>query len=523
MARRQTQNAIKILILLRENLDHLDSKWGVYKNQGYLFKTSSFKLTIDYIDKLIEKVTEMDDCVESIFEDMNNICLMTCSGDKINPSGNFKIEPSKLRKMKEILLTDPPKHIDDPFYEKLLEIDDSILNIHKISNIKNNTYFKIENVSDLINAMDLNFSKRLIGIDTTEIGTELDTRSFGNIQLIYNVAETLMYDYMTSIENVDEYDGQVVFGFRNRAVSYPQFKVVVVPSYAEYYLDYLSVLAHEAFHVIEKSQKDDSVKEKIGQMKEVINEIVKPIAYYWNDLDIFSNIPEIIIEKLTSDILADIFAICVGGEAYYSTMERSYIPLLFDLNVREINNEISMPDYLYSSFSISSIRSRICSLAYFEIYAYKKDNCTDNIINWEILSKNINLYYIKKITDEQRQNDHFTKIHKISDEINIIEEQIKESGVIQKMSHLLKYRHTDSDKKDLINHELYDNEKGTIVNLLSGTPSINQLNKIWNENDWLKPRHILSMYTENKNMSRNTFLFTLANHKYIKRRYLVEE
>jgi len=522
MPRRQTQNAIKILILLRENLDHLDSKWSVYENQGYLFETSSFKLTYDYINKLISKVEEIDNSVGNIIENMNNICLMTCSGEMKNPTENFKLEFDKLCKNKGILLKDPPKDIDDPFYENLLEIDDSKLNIHKISNIKNNTYIEIENISDLINAMDLNFSKRLIGIDTTEIGTELDTRSFGNIQLLYNVAETLMYDYMTSIENVEEYDGQVVFGFRNRAVSYPHFKVVVVPSYAEYFLDYLSVLAHEAFHVIEKSPKNASIKKEIGQMKEVIDEIVKPIAHYWNDLDIFSNIPEIIIEKMTSDILADIFAICVGGEAYHSTMERSYIPLLFDLNIREIN-EIPMPDYLYSSFSISSIRSRICNSAYFEIYGPKKANCAEYTKNWETLSKNINLYYIKKITDTNKQKEYFSTIHDISDKINIIEEQIKESNVIQKMSHILKNKHTDSDKRDLINHELYDNEKGTIINLLSGTPSINQLNEIWNENDWLKPRHILSMYTENKSMNRNAFLFTLANHEFIKRRYSFEE
>ena len=54
MARRQSKNAKKILDLLKGNISHLESKWEVYQKQGYLFDTSSFRLTEEYLNELIE-------------------------------------------------------------------------------------------------------------------------------------------------------------------------------------------------------------------------------------------------------------------------------------------------------------------------------------------------------------------------------------------------------------------------------------------------------------------------------------
>jgi len=535
MVTRQTKNAKNILYLLEDNIDHLKSKWKVYYDQGFLFKTSSFELTTEYINNLVKKIEEMDNTIGYIFSEKyvqtieNNIKELQDDpiinskyenlGHISNDEMNHEYDDDKHKYQREILFGNP-KNIDDEFYQKLLTIDDkNWINLFKIGNIINNTYLEIENISDLINALDLNFSKRLVGIDTTEIGTELDTRSFGNIQMIYNSAETLMFDYATSIKSVEKYDGQIVFGFRNRAISYPIFKVVVIPSYAEFYLEYLSILAHEAFHIVEKSRLIESVHEEIIQMKEKINDIVEPFAHNWNDQDIYYNVSEATVEKLTGDVLADIYAICVGGDAYYSTMEKFYVPLLYDLNVHERSN-VPTPDYLHSSFSISSLRSRICNLTYSNIYGnHEKTNlCNDKIENWEILSSNINRYYILKNGGNE---ELLSEINTMNQEIRNVGRKIEKSNIVHKMQNLIDYKHTDKEYIDLINQNIYGiHEEGTVINLLSGSPTIVQLKKMWVENEWLKPRHILSMFAENKKyINRNAVLFLLANHDNIKRRY----
>lgn len=521
MVKRQTRNAEKILFLLRENINHLESKWKVYQKQGYLFDTSSFGLTVEYINELIDRIEDIDKTIGCIYGE-NSDCginnILDIEGNKI-PSDDLTIKDAELDVYRKILFENPNESSLEDFIEKLSQIDDSLMNIYKISNIKDNTYIKIENISDLLNALDFNFSKRLIGIDTTEIGTELDTRSFGNIQIIYNAAEALMHDYVSSIKGVKEYNGQVVFGFRNRAISFPKSQVVVCPSYAEFNLEYLSVLAHEAFHVIDKSEKDEKIADDIAKIRGNLKDIIEPFADKWSDRDISLNISEMSTDKIISDVIADIFAICVGGDAYYSTMQKFYIPLLFDLNVREING-VSIRDYLHSSYSISSLRSRIFNLAYLEIYGNNKKyiEYTEYINRWENLSKNVNRYYAVQNEDCEKKTETLAYINSISNQIQIVENEIKNRNIISDIQNLIDIKHTDLDKIDLIHHNLFS-EDGCVINLFSGKPTINQLNEVWTENDWLKPRHILSMYTENKKMNRNSVLFTLANHKSIRDRY----
>lgn len=539
MVERQTKNAINILNLLLADVKHLKSKWTVYQDQGYLFETSSFDLSIEYIKKLIGKITETNETIASVFSDecpVNNILPLTEVIESIHSDTTGRIfsidetnmgyDDIKHEKQRRILLTNTfnDKKDLDAFYKELMSLDHISLNMHKISNIIKNTYLEIEAISDLINALDFNFSKRLVGIDTTEIGTELDTRSFGNIQIIYNVAETLMFDYVSSINDVEKYDGQVVFGFRNRAISHPPFKVVVCPSYAEFYLEYLSILAHEAFHIVEISKKPECVQDEIISMKENLEDILKPLAPHWSDQDIGCNIESMTLNKMASDVLADIYAICVGGDAYYSTMKKFYIPLLYDLVVQE-RAGYPNTDYLHSKFSISSLRSRVCNSAHIFAYGDNEVNSGYNeyIEQWETLSINLNRHSILKtdIHNEQKKSALLDELDFIGCATKKFGAELIKSKILPKMSNLISEKHTGKDNLDFINNNLYNiQEKGTVANLLSGTPSVNQLNEMWLSNKkWLRPRHILSMYTENENMNRNALLFMLGNHEFIKGRY----
>ena len=262
-------------------------------------------------------------------------------------------------------------------------------------------------------------------------------------------------------------------------------------------------------------------------IKRNLEDILKPLVPYWSDQDIGCNIESETLNKMASDVLADVYAIYVGGDAYYSTMKKFYIPLLYDLVVQE-RAGYPNADYLHSKFSISSLRSRVCNSAH--IFAYG-DNEVNNgykeyIEQWETLSLNLNRHSILKtdIHNKQKKSELLDELDFMGCEIKKIDAEIAKSKILSQMSNLINIKHTGEDNRDFINNNLYNiQEKGTVANLLSGTPSVIKLNKMWlNNEEWLRPRHILSMYTENENMNRNSLLFMLGNHEFIKDRYGVD-
>lgn len=544
----QTKTAIDIINSLLDDLNYLESKWEIYQKKGFLFKTNSFKKARTDFNKTIRQIEQTNNILEKIFKESHgNLNIDDILNTTPLPESNIHEkyaylieEPSYHDKtigsfdavnveeeqydlndflqLKEIIFHEP---INPEELNQLLEIKSEY--IHKISNIKKNTYIEVEKISDFINALDFNIRKRLIGFDTTEIGTELDTRSFGNIQIIYDSAETLMFDYTKSIKGINEkYNGQIVFGFRNRAVCYPNFDVVVIPSYTEFQLQYLSILAHESYHFVENSINKET-KNELNKIKFKMFDILEPISQIWYDQSIDINVNSIKTERLADEILADIFAICIGGDAYYYTLNKFCIPILFDLNIME--TDVHLSKYLNSGFSISSLRSRICNSAYNytcgkynKQYDYDKDKTL--IEKWETLSCNINRHFILKDSKYSKSNI-LNDINFYSEYIKNIEKEISEKKIYSSMLDLITDKYFSEDDAEIIAHNLYDIEDSeSLVNLFSGTPSVHQLNQIWDDYTWLKPRHILSMYVlYDEEINRNALLFSLGNHSYIKNRY----
>ena len=153
----------------------------------------------------------------------------------------------------KIICSDTTTDIDPKFFG----------NLHRMRGF---LYYDIENISDILNALNYGFLNRLVGVVASEptLGMEIASRPFGGIQLIYNATESLMKDYVENVGDI-EYNGIVVFGIKNRAVTYPP--LVIHPSYAEHDLEYLMILAHEAYHVATQSGMSDEIAEKLREIR----------------------------------------------------------------------------------------------------------------------------------------------------------------------------------------------------------------------------------------------------------------
>jgi hypothetical protein len=187
-----------------------------------------------------------------------------------------------------------------------------------------------------------------------------------------------------------DYKGIVVFGFKNRAKTTPRI-IVHFPSYAEHDLEYLIILAHEAYHLT----FSETLRKSAFELKSMQNNIKiglqrnnSLVSLYIPETLKDKNTPEAIIaEELADEIMADIYATIVAGEAYPMVLGKYYLPVMLDTK-----GSANPP---YSSFVIGSLKMRISLLTLVmmkwksplikEIIQYTEEK----IKYWESISKRI--------------------------------------------------------------------------------------------------------------------------------------
>jgi hypothetical protein len=314
-----------------------------------------------------------------------------------------------------------------------------------------------------------------------------------------------MKDYVENIGAV-EYKGIVVFGFKNRAVTYPP--LVVHPSYAEHDLEYLMILAHEAYHVATQSGISDEIAKKLGEIQEYLQGKLKGIAsLYLPETIKDRNVPdELIAEVLADDLMADIYATIVAGEAYPKISCDYYLPISLDTTAGK---------HPYSSFVIGSLKIRVAVIALdamdWEGDAVKEtiDSVNAKIKHWENLSKDIAL---EQIGEEGVDK---LKLMDIEDKLDSVCNAIKDENIPAQMMELIKRPYYPKDK---VERKELQKKLGEVKDALMGEPAPEEMTEIW-ENDVLTPRHLISLLVQEDTINRNAVLIAMGYHKNILDRF----
>jgi len=457
MKTRQFDHSMDILYLLDSTVDHLQIKWQLYNSIGYLPNTNYvFEDIKDMIDQCKTRIRNADEA-------------------KTN---------------KELLLD------ANPFFIKNLQ------------NLRTFLYYDIGGLSDMVNALDYGFLNRLSGILAAEptLGTETTSRPFGGIQLVYNATESLMKDYVENVKGIT-YGGAVIFGFENRAVSYPP--LVYYPSYAEHDLEYLLILAHEAYHLLRRKVSTD-VGVKLGKIQRVLQEELVGLASLY--------LPETIKDRnahheltagyLADDILADIYATIVAGESYPKISCDYYLPVMLDTSAE--------PNY--SAFVIGSLKIRASVTALEAMNWDDKDGHIQKIIDevkgkieeWEELSVQIALDQLG------RAGLLNLGLYRVEDKLDSICEAIKRENITARMLDIIEqpYYPKNKHRRDVLRDKLNE-----VMDIVSGDPTPEDLAKIWVD-DAVRPRHLISLVAQGgKKINRNAILLSMGYHKNILDRF----
>ncbi|PXF56723.1 MAG: hypothetical protein C4B59_16485 [Candidatus Methanogaster sp.] len=400
-------------------------------------------------------------------------------------------------------------------------------------------YYKTEYFSDVINALNYGFLNRLLGAVASEptLGMEIASRQFGGIQLVYNATEALMKDYVDNIKYVT-YNGIVVFGFRNRALTYP--RLVVHPSYAEHDLEYLLTLAHEAYHIawieiLGETEKRLYATEKrlyatekrlyatekrlyatekrlYAIQKRLQGELKEIATLYLPDAINYKNAPvELIAEILAHELMADMYATMVAGEAYPKILCEYYLPISLDTMTQK-------PHPSYSSFAIGSLKIRV-AVAALEMMNWEGDHIKEVITSvnkkvrhWESLSWNV---ASKQLGKDEMETLGLADIKKKLDSVCCA---IENKGILSDMSELIEqpYYPKDNDEREVLQRKL---EK--VKDILMGEPTPADMAEIWK--DGVRPRHLISLLAQEKGINRNAVLIAMGYHKNILDRFRQKE
>lgn len=466
----QFEHAISISELIENSIKHMEVKWRLYQSMYYLPDT-------DVFDKTLKTLR----CYKN---ELYGSQLMADWIDQQITGGT-----------------------------SLAEIDPTVFygRVHNdgLYDLRDGLYYKIEHFSDVINALNYGFLNRLLGAVATEptLGMEVASRQFGGIQLVYNATEALMKDYVKSVKGL-EYNGIVVFGFRNRAVTYPP--LVVHPSYAEHDLEYLLILAHEAYHVA-RIEISGETADKLSEIEEYLQERLMDIApLYLPETILDKDAPnEWIAQQLADDLMADMYATIVAGEAYPKISCEYYLPILLDTMVQ--------PEYPYSSFVIGSLKIRVAVTA-LEGLNWEGDRIKEVIASvkkrvrhWEFLSENIAL----KLGKDKLKTSGLSDIKKKLDSIC---DAIEKEDIPEKMNELIEqpYYPKDENKRKELHRRL-----GEVKDLLEGEPTPADMAEIWK--DGVRPRHLISLLAQEKGINRNAVLIAMGYHKNILDRFIQKE
>ena len=457
----QFEHAVSISELIENSITHMEVKWRLYQSIYYLPDTDVFDKTLETLRSYKNELYGSQWVADWI--------------DRQITGGTSLAE------------------IDPTLFCGLYDLRDRL-------------YYKIEHFSDVINALNYGFLNRLLGAVATEptLGMEIASRQFGGIQLVYNATEALMKDYVESVKGLG-YNGIVVFGFRNRAVTYPP--LVVHPSYAEHDLEYLMILAHEAYHVARVEISGETADE-LSKIEGYLQKQLMDIApLYLPETILDKNAPdEWIAKQLADDIMADIYATIVAGEAYPKISCEYYLPILSDTMVQPVQP--------YSSFVIGSLKIRV-AVTTLEKLNWKGDgiggviaSVKKRVQHWETLSENIAL---KQPDKDKSKTLEFSDIKKRLDSVCYA---IDKEDIPAKMSELIEqpYYPKDEDKREELQRRLRE-----VKGVLEGEPTPADMAEIWK--DGVRPRHLISLLSQEKRINRNAVLIAMGYHKNILDRF----
>jgi hypothetical protein len=442
------EHALNILDQLKINAQYLRIKWDLYQNLGLL--------PITYVPENIIK--DIEDCKD-------HVRWINDSYERLS-SGREEI------------------------YQMRYELFDDL---------KDYIYVWPELLTDQLNALSYEFRDRLVGITASEpiYGTEIAVRKFGGLQILRNAAETLIADYVSSIEDI-EYKGLVVFGFRNRALTYPKTSLVILPSYTEHDLEYLIILAHEAYHIVNEKLSDKK-KQEFNRIKKNLASSLKGLTDHF----ILEDLPEKYAQMPTADMLADeimgdVYAICVAGCTFFKVASEYYLPI--SMIARTYYEET------YPSYTIGAIRLRLAFETCKKLYPKEETiykNYETNIEYWDNL--------MKSIVENRVENNpiSFDVIRRLHD--NIIKDF---QGIPNQMCECI-------DKKFYPNiSDSFKKEHKNIKSELEDQPEASDFANVWKRYNTISPRHLVALYVQSKKrINPNALLLALANHELIINRF----
>jgi len=539
----QFTHVIETIEQIETSLDHMNIKWLLFCKQGYLPSTNVFENIKHKISELKKDIHSNRDGYIKIF-DNKKICEKEISTEK-NEGGTSKIVFKKIENdYAEKLINDL-----NPAQIELLSKTDIPNDIIKLHNLKSNLYNRVEAISDMLNALNYCFISRVSGVFSPEatFAKDMTTKKFGGIQLIYNSTETLMKDYVESYSNNEKYNGLVVFGFRNRAVAYPT-SLVVFPAYSEHDLEYLTILAHESFHLIHgkieskmnklkyKNKRAyfylDNNEKTLIDIKSKMTPILKRLSqiYIPEDFPDKNIHPRIVTESIAVELMADIYATIVAGEAYPLMLYNYYLPIIVNVESGHV------PRFDYSAFCAGSLKLRVSLMTLEEIF---RSNGSDiNSLKFYYKGKNINLvrYLNEQINKWENISINLIKLHPHPQKIDLYTIDVEgKKSVKQEIIKICNNIHEQkiiSDMNELIDKSYYQNDltlevfKQGITNVYnifkqSKSPSHEEIFKIWNDYSWLEPKHLISILAIFPPVNRNALLMSLAYHKNISERFIL--
>ena len=177
----QFNRVIETVVQLESSIAHMSNKWNLFYLQGFLPRTDVFDDLILDANKLKLDLEDNKVIYQKIFDyEFPRLWLET--GEKVDDKTKALLFENNLTKTQ-------------------IENFKKTNIMHKIgstNSIKNNLYYRVESISDMLNALNYAFINRVSGIFSPEIAFAKDvaTKKFGGIQLIYDAAETLMKDYV---------------------------------------------------------------------------------------------------------------------------------------------------------------------------------------------------------------------------------------------------------------------------------------------------------------------------------------
>lgn len=536
----QFKHVIETVEQLESSIIHMRTKWELFYSQGYLPETDVFKRLQKKADDLKKDLNFTRTIYVDIFKgDFPNKLLF-------NDGIYF---PEKDKKFSKLLFK-PNLSSED-----LIELGGSDIKtrIKALNNITNNLYYDVETISDMLNALNYGFISRVSGVFSpeTSFAKDIATKKFGGVQLVYDAAEALMKDYVDSFFDED-YNGLVVFGFRNRAVAYPT-SLVVFPAFSEYDLEFLTILAHESFHSVQDSFNErinerkanklpmDEKEEKMMRIKSDLRRSLIWLADIYRNEDFKDkNIPrKIVADNLAHELMADIYATYIAGESYPLMLYNYILPILINIKSGYCSS------YDYSAYSLGSLKLRISLTTLKEIFKMrgydinqlKFQFCGENkytidylyreIERWENLSVNLTRIQMrdryKKSSKRFKQGQPDKEIMMISDgkkitikkELSRICEEIENKKIIQNMSYLVKHPFYP----DEMSLEQFEKKISDIYDIFNGNPTYKQIADIWKDESWFRPKHLISILAKYPNINRNALLISLAYHKNITLRF----